>query len=236
MTDKPSLFYQTMDGLQFLVYPDINPKQEKMAEIMLDFVAHGKAGYEPETTKIVKGLIKEGDVCVDVGASIGYFTLLMGRLVGKTGKVIAIEPVPEQHPYLAMNVITNGLKDRVSIYNVAASDKVEDKEMFTAALLKGTNTIVHCIPLDDILADLPKVDFIKMDIDGSEPQALKGLEKTIAKNKDLKLIIEFYPKYLKAAGNSPEELLALLTKDFAIEKIEKDYGDEYWNYLCIRKQ
>jgi FkbM family methyltransferase len=232
--DKPSLFYEA-GGFQYLVYPDIKPEQQKMAEIMLDFVMHGKAGYEPETTKIVKELVKEGDTCVDVGASIGYFTLLMGRLVGKTGQVIAVEPVPIQHPYLATNIIVNGLKDRVKIYNVAASDKVEDKEMFTAALLKGTNTKVHCIPLDDILAELPKVDFIKMDIDGSESQALKGLEKTIEKNPNLKMIIEYYPKYLEAAGNNPDELMAYLKDKFTIEEVIGDLGGGCVNYLCKRK-
>ena len=223
-----------IDNMKFVICRNIPREQTKMTEIMLDFVAHGKAGYEPKTTKIVKELVKEGDVCVDVGASIGYFSILFARLAGEKGKVYAIEPVQEQHPYFLDNVALNGFQNRINLYNCAAWDKEETKEMFSAALLKETNTKVQCVPLDLILKDLPRVDFIKIDVDGSEIQALKGLEKTIAKNPNLRMIIEFYPAYLKSAGNNPEELMEILNKDFTLTKIG-DLGEDYWNYLCKRR-
>lgn len=223
------------DGIFYTAVKDVSESNARMQEIMIDFVAHGKAGYEPETTKIVKGLVKEGDTCVDVGASIGYFSLLFARLVGKNGKVYSFEPVKEQHPWFINNLEINNFKDRIKLYDDAAWDKVETREMETAALLKGSKIKVSCIPLDNVLFDLPKVDFIKIDVDGAEAQALKGLQKTIAKNKDLKMIIEYYPKYLEAAGNKPEELMELLNKDFTIKEVIGDLGDGVCNYLCIRK-
>jgi FkbM family methyltransferase len=227
--------YYEFAGFRYLVYPEVKPQDVKMTEIMLDFVMHGKSGYEPETTKIVKNLVKEGDVCIDVGASIGYFSLLFAKLVGETGQVISIEPVRMQHKYFISNVEANGLQNRIKLYDCAAWDKEEEKEMFSAALLKGTGTKVKCIPLDTILDKLPKVDFIKMDVDGSEPQALKGLEKTIAKNPQLQLIIEYYPKYLELAGNNPDELMAYLKDKFTIEEVIGDLGGGCINYLCKRK-
>lgn len=224
-----------LDNIAYTVCRGIPESEGRMHEIMMDFVAHGKAGYEPETTKIVKELVKEGDVCVDVGASIGYFSLLFGKLVGKTGKVIAIEPVKEQHSWFMGNVANNNMQDIITLYNAAAWDKEELREMETAALLKGSKQKVQCLPLDKILVNLPKVDFIKIDVDGAEVQTLKGLQKTIAKNKDLKMIVEYFPKYLEAAGNKPEELMELLNKDFTIKEVIGDLGDGVCNYLCIRK-
>jgi FkbM family methyltransferase len=226
--------YYSKDGIMYLAYKDVSPSNVKMSEIMIDFLLHGKEGYEPETTKIVKGLIKEGDVCADIGASIGYFSLLFAKL-SKTGRVHSIEPARCQHEYFMKNMIANNVSDRVKLYDCAAWDKEEEIEMFSSALLKGTNTKVRCIPIDKILEPLDRVDFIKIDVDGSEVQTIKGLQKTIAKNPNLRMIIEYYPKYLKLAGNDPQELMALLEKDFTLTKVEKDYGNEYWNYLCIRK-
>ena len=74
-----------------------------------------------------------------------------------------------------------------------------------------------------------------MDIDGPEPRALKGLIRTIERNQNLKMIVEYYPKYIKEAGNSPEEMMAILDRYFTYEKIEGDYGDGYWNFYCVRK-
>jgi len=230
---KANIIY-VIDNMRFVICRNIDREQTKMTEIMIDFVAHGKAGYEPKTTQLVKDLVKEGDVCVDVGASIGYFSVLFGKLVGEKGKVYAIEPVKQQHPYFLDNISINGLQNIVNLYSCAAWDKEEIKEMFSAALLKETNTKVQCVPLDLITGDLPKVDFIKIDVDGSEIQVLKGMEKTIEKNPNLKMIIEYYPKYLQDAGNNPQELLDILNKNFTLEKVG-DLDENYWNYLCIKK-
>src|SRR3990167_2927194 len=161
--------------------------------------------YEPETTKVIKENVKEGDVCVDVGASIGYMTMQLARQSGKTGKVLAFEPTDNQFEYLNANIQLNaGYKNKI----------------------KG-------VVLDDVLPE--KVDFIKMDIDGSEPRALKGLVKTFERNPQLKLIVEFYPKCQEELGNDPKEMMAILDKYFTYEKIEGDYTDTYWNYICKRK-
>ena len=84
--------------------------------------------------------------------------------------------------------------------------------------------------------DINKVDFIKMDIDGAEPWAFLGLEKIIQMNPKIKMICEFYPKYIKSAGGDPDFFKNKLLKYFDIEIIDGDYGNGYWNYLCLPKK
>ncbi len=220
------------DGLGFVVIPNIEIKDSAIFEILLDFVAHGKE-YEPFTTKIVKDIVKPGMTCLDIGASLGYFTLQLSRQVGREGKIIAIEPTCHQFPFLVENINTNKATN-VEALNIAAWDKNEKKLM---PINSGTQFEADCKPLDEVLEakGIKEVDFIKMDIDGSEPWALRGLERTIERSKNLKMIIEFYPKYLEMAGSSEKEFLSLLDKYFTYEKIAGDYGDNYWNLLCKRK-
>ena len=67
-----------------------------------------------------------------------------------------------------------------------------------------------------------------MDIDGSEPRALKGLIKTFERNPQLKMVIEYYPKCIEELGNNPDDMLAILDKYFTYQRIPGDYNDEYW--------
>lgn len=232
-------FWQVHKGHRFFV--DLDEMDLSMREIMNDFALHGE--YEPHTTKLIQEHVKEGDVCVDVGASIGYMTLTMARQVGKTGKVYSIEPTTNQIEYLKKNVEINGYKDTVSLHNVAAWDKDEDNfaqrdgvQTTDSNKLRvniGSKMTMKGIALDSILP--PKVDFIKMDVDGSEPKALKGLEKTIQNNPQLKMVMEFYPEYIEKMGLNPQDVTDFLDKYFTYSIIDGDYGGKYWNYFCVRR-
>jgi len=215
-------FYRTLDGHRFFL--DFGDKNKAIQEIFEDFMLHGD--YEPESVKLVKEIVKSGDTAVDLGASIGFYTLLLARLVGEGGRIISVEPTSNQFPYLVKNVEVNGYKDRVELVNAAAWNK----QLTPIQINAGHEGEIKYAVLDEILPE--KVDFIKMDVDGSELNALKGLVKTIERNKQLKIIIEFYPKYLKKLGSGPEETLNFLQSRFSkIEKM-KDYGEGYWNLYC----
>ena len=77
--------------------------------------------YEPFITAFVKDMIKEGDIVIDIGAHIGYYTLLFSKLVGKTGKVFAFEAHPDNFTLLKQNVETNGYTN-VVVENKAVSN------------------------------------------------------------------------------------------------------------------
>lgn len=225
---KKNAFYRILNGHKFLI--DHDETDKAMIEITNDFLLHGE--YEPHTTKIFESLVKEGDVAVDVGASIGYFTLVLARLVGKSGIVISVEPSSNQFPYLRENINANEYDARVDAYNVGAwSATTDDQKLKVNTWHKGP---LQTVALDEILPK--KVDFIKIDTDGAEPEVLKGLEKTIQNNPQLKMVIEFYPQYIKNMGLNPQDMIDFLDKYFTYEKIEKDLDSAtYWNYLCTRK-
>lgn len=223
--------YTVVDGHKFWSFPS-----KKMMDIIRDYQAL-KTVWEPETTALVKKHVKEGQTCVDIGASVGYFTLLFARQVGSKGKVISIEPTDFQQPYRKRNVKVNGYNDRVILIEAGAWDKDEVIKMPRNAP-PYVQTELRCRPVDDMLEELgiTEVDFIKIDVDGPEPKVLKGLERTIKRSPNLKMVIEYYPKYIKDAGLNPQDMLDLLTKYFIIEVIPGDYEDGCWNYFCVRKQ
>ena len=198
----------------------------------------------------IKNYIKEGDVVVDVGASIGMYTLEMAKLVGDKGRVIAFEPLKEGFDLMKKNVQLNNYEDRVRIYNKAVTNKTGKGKLFYCPYHIGASIMyntfddreeieVDTIKLDDFFEDTGKdISFIKIDADGSEYFILKGGEETLKKTKNM--IIEFVPENIKSQGATPKEFLDLIKsygfKIYSIndskEKIES--GD--LDYLLNRFQ
>ena len=202
--------------------------------------------WEELTTEMFKKVVKEGDVVVDLGANIGYFTLLAARLVGKKGKVYAFEPEPINYSLLLKNIELNGY-DNVIATQKAVSDtsgKVKfylDKEDTGAhsiyQLDKGERFIeVEAVNLDDFFKDNQHpINVIKMDVEGAEMAAFSGMKDIIRENKDLKIFVEFYFPGIKRAGSSPEEFARRLLEDyhFSIQAIGEYTKDR--KYLTINK-
>jgi len=210
VSTEPTNYYIEMDGHKFLTSPE-----GRVHEIMFDYVAHmlQQRIWEPQTTEMAKNTIKPGDVAIDVGASVGYFTLLFARLVGSTGKVVAFEPTEDQFEVLKHNVQVNGYEDRVLLVNASAWDKNEPVE--TPHLGKMGTGVVP----DDVLekVGITEVNFIKSDTDGFEPNVLRGLERTISRSPNLNMVIEYMPAYLTKEGNSAEDMQAELDKHFTYD-------------------
>jgi FkbM family methyltransferase len=188
-----------------------------------------KGIYEEETTRYFKENIKEGDVVFDVGANLGYYTLLFARLVGSTGVVYAFEPDPEIFEILKSNVEKNGY-DNVILYNVAVSDVVGETEFHIAfrhnqsSLIKSDFTI-DTIRVPTITLDSLKIypDFVKIDVEGAEYKVLCGMD-GLLNLKDIVVVLEYVPK---VKGFNSEGISDLL-KDF--EFLHKDK-----NIVAIRK-
>lgn len=221
--------YTVVNGHKFWIKP-----ANKMADIHNDYKILNI--WEEATTKIVEENVKPGDICIDVGASVGYFTLLFSRLVGPMGRVIAIEPTDFQQPFLRRNIRKNGYKKIVTQVHCGAWDKDEILKMPLSAPAYCQFEL-RCRPVDDILEELGilSVDFIKVDVDGPEPKVLKGLERTIKRSPNMKMIIEFYPKYIESGGCSVEDFQEIIDKYFNKEIIPDDYTEGCWNLFCTRK-
>ena len=176
--------------------------------------------YEPFETELVKKEIKKGDVVLDLGANIGYYTLIFAKLVGKRGKVFAFEPDPTNFSLLKKNVEINGYKN-VELVQKAVSNKTGKIKLYLCEDNKGDHRIynshdgrqsieIEAIRLDDYFKNYNgAVDFIKMDIQGAEGGAIQGMFNLLKKN-NVKIITEFWPIGLKRFGIDSEECLKLL--------------------------
>jgi FkbM family methyltransferase len=133
--------------------------------------------------------LQRKEVFVDVGANIGKYTLPMARIVGDEGIVVAIEPSLLNYRTLRRNIESNGIKNVIAI-NVAAWDKECTLRLFTAKWAGRSSikkdrgqgwTEVKARRMDNVLRELSlrRVDWIKIDVEGSECEALLGLQETI---------------------------------------------------------
>lgn len=163
--------------------------------------------YETESIRVVQLLVESSWKCVDVGAHIGYYTLLFAKLVGKTGQVWAFEAWPENARRLMINVALNHFKDRVIVENKAVWNK-SHKNVSLYPGRKGSdfewNIVGHdvlgtptqemnsvgMVTLDDYFGD-EHIDFIKMDIEGAESKALVGAKQLLSCSQPL-LLVEFH--------------------------------------------
>jgi len=172
--------------------------------------------------------IKEGMVIIDAGAHIGTFTLLASKMVGEQGKVIAIEPQQDSFLQLTKNLEINKIKNVIPI-NIGLSDFNGNKDFFVdkesacSSFILNSNRQIIGKPnikvktLDSVLQEMniDKVDFLKIDTEGAEPEILKGAKQTIIKNPEIKMAIASYHypeekeevfQYLKSLKFSPKIL------------------------------
>lgn len=154
--------------------------------------------FEPNQTKIIKSLIKKGDIVIDIGANIGYYTILMSQLVGDKGKVYAFEPEEENIRLIEKSIKYNNIKN-VILYPLALSDKDGEESFFINKVNMGGHSLIKTkesvkeikmkIRKLDTLINEDKIKLIKMDTEGSEKKVLKGAKKLIGKTDPI-LIME----------------------------------------------
>ncbi len=177
--------------------------------------------HDKQMTEVIKSIITRGMVCLDIGAMIGYFTLIMARLVGEEGKIFAFEPSPHNFDLLVKNIAINGY-DNITAVPKAVSNKNEKTELFLDRINLGSHSLVtpgentHTLgkdiieveaqTLDSLFRDYNgKIDFVKIDAGGAETAVLEGMETIINQNKDLMIITQFQPGPLATFGSSSEE-------------------------------
>lgn len=225
--------------------------------------------YENYELSIFKTEIKPGDVVIDAGANIGIYTLVATKLVGNYGKVYSFEPEPITFDNIKRNVIENACEN-VILTNKAVSSKTGKAKLSTWSRSKTAKTtnylsneendledyvIVETVSLDDFFENkLKKINIVKIDIEGSEFEALKGMKNIIEQNSEIKIFLEFNPFTLNRAGvdipefvdylmgfnfvlnNIDEEKKELqpVDKNWLLEYAENKNDGHYTNLLCIK--
>jgi len=176
--------------------------------------------YEEETTQLVERLIKPGMVVIDVGAHVGYYTLIAAKGVGPAGKVYAFEPEPNNHALLLENIELNRYSNVVA-EKKAVSDRVGCSQLYLTALDNGRHSIYrHGLPesgsvavetttLDAFLESQgwPRIGLVKIDVEGAEMSVLAGMGQLLQKSDAVNLIVEFNPAILQGVGVDPLEFL-----------------------------
>ena len=209
----------------------LDPRDEGIAMFLLT-----GGVFEPAETKLVRELLRPGMVVADVGANIGYYTLLSARLVGSGGRVYAFEPDPKNHALLARSVEANGYA-HVEAAHMALSDRKGTIRLFVDGSNYGNASIAEAnVPdeqgavevgtstLDEFLAsgDHPRPDFIKMDAQGAEALILAGADRTFSAG-PMKMLLEFWPFGLRNAGSDPQTYVRRLADyGFAFTRIGAD--------------
>jgi FkbM family methyltransferase len=213
-----------------------------------------KGFYEIDLVNYFKKSLRPGMTCIDIGANIGYFTMLMAKRVGPRGSVISFEPTQNSLDLLRRNIQLNGF-DNVVAENLALSDYngaarfhegPPGYEVYnsigrithpSAKDQSFTARSVSCVTLDDYLAarNIEKVDVIKIDVEGAELSVLRGMEKTLQTNPNARLIVEFAEQTTRGFGYSAKEIGDWLTKRgwrLALfnsrGRISEVTGDETW--------
>jgi FkbM family methyltransferase len=208
--------------------------------------------YEQCETNLIKSIVQEGMICADLGAHVGYYTLLMAGRVGAGGKIFAFEPDPNNYALLLKNIEANGFKN-VAPVQKAVSGKSGIARLFLSPDNGRSRAIwdphkqwqsvaVDVVSLDDFFQnqDYPKV--IKMDVEGTEMEAILGMSGLIKKSGNLTIIVEVHPKGIIQAGSSPAQFVqTLLEYGFRLSVLEepttvKPLGEAAIIELCKRRE
>jgi FkbM family methyltransferase len=200
--------------------------------------------WEPTLTHWIGTRLRPGDVFIDVGANIGYFSLLASRRVGQTGKVVALEASPEIFKHLNRNLALSKCTN-VRALNLAVSDRKQSLELFEgpAENIGNTTTVsawanrYHCRPRCQVKAmplpgmlqpdEVKAARLIKIDVEGAEWSVVTGMTSMLSSCRaDLEIIIEVNPPILREQGKSCEELLGSLERlGFHTYQIDQDCED-----------
>ena len=200
-----------------------------------------RGSYEEFETELFKQIVESGMTVVDVGANIGYYTLIASRLVGSKGKVYAFEPEPKNFQLLTKNVEINHCRN-VTCLQKAVSNRTGKRKLF----LDGINLGAHSFAADNLVPGNPtgqtgilnvdtvtldqffhgkRIDLMKIDAQGAEGLVLDGAKDVLARNRKLKLLLEFWPSGMRSVGTDPWKLLKELAHlDLKIKMIDRETG------------
>jgi len=194
-----------------------------------------KRNYEPKHVKLIKSIVNKGDVVCDIGSNIGFFTLILAKLVGPQGKVYSFEPDPENFDILRKNVELNGYKN-VVFEQAAVSNKKGKLMIYFSEINSGDTRIFQpgeekenresssalSVKLDDYFTKKKEVpSFFKIDVQGAELKVFEGMKSILKSKKKIALTVEFSPEMLRSFGCKPDKMLKIL-RDYGFKLYDLD--------------
>lgn len=225
---KDNIIVKTKYGIKLKISPILDKGIER--------AIFNRGVYEEGTLWCFKKILKKNYTVIDAGANIGLTSIFASKLVGNNGKVYAFEPMPETYKILCFNIHLNKLKNILAI-NLGLSDFEGEAEiydnlhinrgaasLYTDRLDKGTT--VKITTIDKFLAkyEFSEIDFIKIDIEGSELSMLKGCKDLLNRGKNPMICVEF-SRDVKSNHN-PELLFLLLKETYSYRVFKQMKGKE----------
>ena len=203
----------------------LDKKDNGISKALLRSNGRKKWDREPEFMDIIQTEVHEGMVAFDLGANIGYVTLVLSELVGPKGHVFAVEPSPRNFEILKRNIELNNYSDRVTAFQMAISNQNKTTKFYISkasnlhSLIPSPHTQktieVPTKTTDDFFKDKPFPNFIKMDLEGGEVEAFQGMMKTMAKAKPpVKILVEVHPMYYTSERSFEKELQKMVDLGF----------------------
>jgi FkbM family methyltransferase len=175
-----------------------------LMDLRMEYVSYYRGEYEPDHLETLLSLLPAGGTFIDVGANIGYFAVTVGHRRRTEGcHVYAFEPLARNFEYLLENIQRNGLQHVVAAHNIALSDKKRQLtvQLFAETESRPCNAVVlsdwqgyehlhlrsqvNAISFDEWAAEnqLARFDVAKIDVEGHEPQVLRGMLGSLKKYK-----------------------------------------------------
>jgi FkbM family methyltransferase len=191
--------------------------------------------WEVWTTMAVLSLLRRGDRVVEVGANLGYYTVLMADRVGPGGAILSLEANPRLAAMIEDSVALNGFQDRVSVLNRAALDKPGPISFVTSTSNSGAGHVrilaeapfadaetitIDAVRLDDVCPD--RIDFIRLDAEGCEPQILRGAQDVLARNPDIVVCLEWSVIQILSRTSITDFIDWMSREGFAFWRIDRD--------------
>lgn len=167
---------------------------------------------------LIARVVRPGMIAVDVGANLGLHTLGLARAVGPSGRVHALEPEPRNCTLLSRAVREAGLA-QVCVHRMAAAEAPDTLTLHLSPVNRGDHRVVaddgprraltvSAVALDALLAGEPRIDFVKIDVQGAEVAVLRGLRETLQRCPALTMLCELSPDLLRRAGVGAAEFFA----------------------------
>lgn len=229
-----------------------------MHRLIYYYLMNRKELYEKEVTLKICELLKIGDTFVDVGAHIGWFTLLAASIVGKSGRVLAVEPDMTNFKYLQRQVKINELDGNVRLRKYAVTSETGDVTLFfnsdndgghslwptwrhkdnKISMKQRKSSTVEGITLDELCEKegISYINILKVDTEGAEVKVFKGAKKLLSNQCIAYIVAEALEFGLNQMGSNVLEMVEMM-EDYGYQAYQlDDHGFEYnFNLLFCRK-
>jgi FkbM family methyltransferase len=182
-------------------------------------VAHGVDAIEPGVGRVISSRLHSGGIAIDCGGNIGIHTINMAAAVGRQGKVICFEPLPHLARAIRQSLLVNGFSSFVHVEEAAVSNSVGSSTINAAAhsplsslFQLDSGVVANALPisvtsLDAFIPTGERIDMIKLDIEGAEPLAWRGMQRIVSDNPDLEIIMEWSSSHFSRSGEKAPEFM-----------------------------